>query len=540
MRQLSNNAILCNGKYKIERGLGQGGFGITYLAKQKVSVAGALGTIDAEIEVTVKEFFMKELCNRDEASSIVTVPSTGSAELVEKFRQKFIKEARNISKLNHPHIIKVLDVFEENGTAYYVMEYIDGGSLSDLIEKKGKLSEEETLKYTRQIASALQYIHAHNMNHLDVKPGNVLLRQNGDVVLIDFGMSKNYDVAGEQTTSSPIGVSVGYAPIEQSRVGGLGMFSPATDIYSLGATMFKMLTGQTPPEATAVFDEGLPDLPTEVSERTKQVIKKAMQPRRKERYQTIDAFLEALGAEQTLTSSVEVKENNVVLEETQYMPFVGKVNGEKPHIETIKTKESVVASNGQKPKFLKEDDKEATMYISDFMVQESDIDTSDVVDLGLSVKWCGHNLGATKPEEYGSYYRWADGMNGYSLSGFPADMEIAGTKYDAAYKLSDGKLKTPTRKQFKELIDRCRWSWTTYNGTTGCKITGPSGKSIFLPGAGRKSDYGIYRKDTFGYYWSSSMARNLNAYYLYFNEDDSDLTYESIFTLRSIRPICEL
>lgn len=143
-----------------------------------------------------------------------------------------------------------------------------------MIEKKGSLSEEETLKYTRQIASALQYIHAHNMNHLDVKPGNVLLRQNGDVVLIDFGMSKNYDVAGEQTTSSPVGVSVGYAPIEQSRVDGLGMFSPETDIYSLGATMFKMLTGQTPPEATAVFDEGLPELPMGISEQTKRVIER--------------------------------------------------------------------------------------------------------------------------------------------------------------------------------------------------------------------------------------------------------------------------
>ena len=108
MIQLGNNALLLNGKYKIERVLGQGGFGITYLAKQKVSVAGALGTIDAEIEVTIKEFFMKELCNRDEASSMVTVPSTGSAELVEKFRQKFIKEAKNISKLTHPYIILIL------------------------------------------------------------------------------------------------------------------------------------------------------------------------------------------------------------------------------------------------------------------------------------------------------------------------------------------------------------------------------------------------------------------------------------------------
>lgn len=272
MKQLNNSCVLCNGKYKISKVLGQGGFGITYLAKQKITVEGPLGTIEAEIAVTIKEFFMKEFCNREEASTVVTVPSTGSAELVEKFRQKFIKEARNISKLNHPNIIKVLDVFEENGTAYYVMEYIEGGSLSDLINKKGSLSEAETLNYTRQIASALQYIHANNMNHLDVKPGNVLLRKNGDVVLIDFGMSKNYDKMGEATTSSPIGVSIGYAPIEQSRVGGLGMFSPATDIYSLGATMFKMITGQTPPEATAVFDDGLPDMPSNISENTKLVI----------------------------------------------------------------------------------------------------------------------------------------------------------------------------------------------------------------------------------------------------------------------------
>lgn len=537
MIQLGNNALLLKGKYKIERVLGQGGFGITYLAKQKVSVAGALGTIDAEIEVTIKEFFMKELCNRDEESSMVTVPSTGSADLVEKFRQKFIKEAKNISKLTHPHIIKVLDVFEENGTAYYVMEYIDGGSLSDLIEKKGSLSEDETLKYTRQIASALQYIHAHNMNHLDVKPGNVLLRKNGDVVLIDFGMSKNYDVAGEQTTSSPVGVSVGYAPIEQSRVGGLGMFSPETDIYSLGATMFKMLTGQTPPEATAVFDEGLPELPMGISEQTKRVIEKAMQPRRKERYHTIVDFLDALGTENAQV--VHVKNEKVQPEETLYMSTAIKEDSEPQDVKRVQEKVSSKSLDVPKPKFLKEEDKEATMYITDYMVQESNIDTSDVVDLGLSVKWCGCNLGATKPEEYGSYYRWGNGMNGYTLDGGSSIVEISGTQYDAAYNLSGGKLRTPTRKEFKELIDRCRWSWTTYNGATGCKITGPSGKSIFLPSAGRKNDYGIYRKDTFGYYWSSSRAHHVNAYYLYFNEEDSDLTYEPIQTLRSIRPVCD-
>lgn len=521
MKQLGNNALLLNGKYKIERVLGQGGFGITYLAKQKVSVAGALGTIDAEIEVTIKEFFMKELCNRDEASSMVTVPSTGSAELVEKFRQKFIKEAKNISKLTHPHIIKVLDVFEENGTAYYVMEYIDGGSLSDLIEKKGSLSEDETLKYTRQIASALQYIHAHNMNHLDVKPGNVLLRKNGDVVLIDFGMSKNYDVAGEQTTSSPVGVSVGYAPIEQSRVGGLGMFSPETDIYSLGATMFKMLTGQTPPEATAVFDEGLPELPMEISEQTKLVIEKAMQPRRKERYHTIKEFLEALGEK---ASVAEETDKIRAFEETQYFPSVGITKQEKLNKVNAKLETSPKGVDVTKPKFLKKDDKEATMYISDVMVQESDIDTSDVVDLGLSIKWCGRNLWALRPKDNAAYFRWANGITEFGMSIIPAEADIAGSNKDIAYKTSGGKLKTPNLKQFKELADRCRWSSCTYNGVIGCKVTGPSGRSIFLPN---------------GHYWSSVKARCNNAYYLHFNDENPDIGNGATMTFCSIRPICE-
>ena len=530
---------LLNGKYKIERVLGQGGFGITYLAKQKVSVAGALGTIDAEIEVTIKEFFMKELCNRDEASSMVTVPSTGSAELVEKFRQKFIKEAKNISKLTHPHIIKVLDVFEENGTAYYVMEYIDGGSLSDLIEKKGSLSEDETLKYTRQIASALQYIHAHNMNHLDVKPGNVLLRQNGDVVLIDFGMSKNYDVAGEQTTSSPVGVSVGYAPIEQSRVGGLGMFSPETDIYSLGATMFKMLTGQTPPEATAVFDEGLPEMPANVSAKTKQVVEKAMQPRRKDRYLTVEDFLEALGESVSVTNAEEVG-NVSVSEETQYMPPVEKVKQNASYVDKAPIAPTAKDLDAFNPKFLKEDDKEATAYISDNMVINSNIDSSDIVDLGLSVKWCGRNLGALTPEDNAAYFCWADGITEFGLSMIPAESDIAGSSKDIAFNMSGGKLKVPTRKQFKELIDRCRWSWCTYNGVVGCKVTGPSGRSIFLPSAGRKCNYGIYNQNSWGYYWSSSKACGTNAYYLYFNDENSDIGYESAMTMRSIRPVCDL
>ena len=152
---LQQGTKLQGGKYRIERELGHGGFGITYLATQ----------VGLNRKVAIKEFFMSEYCNRDADTSQVTVGSEGSKELVEKFRKKFIKEAQNIACLKHPHIISIHDVFEENGTAYYVMEYLDHGSLADLVKRHGRLSEADALRYTRQIADALRYIHARKMNH---------------------------------------------------------------------------------------------------------------------------------------------------------------------------------------------------------------------------------------------------------------------------------------------------------------------------------------------------------------------------------------
>ena len=261
---LKPNSLLQGGKYRIEKVLGQGGFGITYQAVQ----------VALNRKVAIKEFFMKEYCNRDSETSHVSVPSEGSKELVGKFRQKFIKEAQNIAALNHPHIIRIHDVFEENGTAYYVMEFWDNGSLADLVKRQGALDEVEALRYIRQVADALGYIHDRKMNHLDVKPGNILLDENRNAVLIDFGLSKRYDEEGNQTSTTPVGISHGYAPLEQYKKGGVGTFSPATDIYSLGATLYKLLTGQTPPEATELMDEELPSLPANISPATVSAIKR--------------------------------------------------------------------------------------------------------------------------------------------------------------------------------------------------------------------------------------------------------------------------
>ena len=290
MQTLHPNTLLQGGRYKIIKTLGKGGFGITYLALQS----------GLERQVAVKEFFMKDCCERNESTSHVTLGTSGAREQVGRFREKFLKEARNIAKLNHPNIVRIIDVFEENGTAYYVMEYAEGGSLADKVTAEGHLSESVAIRYIAQVAEALDYIHQRKMNHLDVKPGNIMLTENDDAVLIDFGLAKQYDAAtGGQTSTTPVGISEGYAPMEQYKQGGVGEFTPETDIYALGATFFKLLTGVTPPSASDVMEDGVPVDKLRaygVSQTVIDVISKAMESRKKNRQNDVVTFMKELNA----------------------------------------------------------------------------------------------------------------------------------------------------------------------------------------------------------------------------------------------------
>lgn len=293
--QLKPGTLLQGGKYKIVRTLGQGGFGITYLAEQPM----------LERKVCIKEFFFKEYCEREEETSHVTITTKSNAELVERFRKKFVKEARVISKLHHDHIIQIHDIFEENATAYYVMDYVEGESLGDMIKRVGFLPEQQALAYIRDVADALAYIHSKSINHLDIKPGNIMLRREDHrILLIDFGVSKQYDQdTFEGTTTTPVGISHGYSPAEQYRKNGVQSFSPQSDVYALAATLYKMLTGLTPPEAIEVQDEGLPLVALNaknVSSATTAAIVNAMKSRT-QRTQNIGAFLADLNAPIELT-----------------------------------------------------------------------------------------------------------------------------------------------------------------------------------------------------------------------------------------------
>ena len=284
--ELTSGTLLERGKYRIIDTLGRGGFGITYLAEQ----------VMAERKVCIKEFFPEEYYNRDANGCSISLGSQGSAKIMETFKAKFIKEAKTIAKFDHSNIIHIHDVFEENNTAYYVMEYIDGESLSAVVKRRGALDEAAAVGYIRQIADALGYIHEQRIMHLDVKPGNVMLRSRDDrAILIDFGLSKHYNAeSGEATSSSPVGVSHGFAPMEQYKSGGVKEFSPATDIYSLGATLYYLVTALVPPEAADISDEGLPALPAHLSQGVRTAIERSMADKRKARPQSIAEFLALL------------------------------------------------------------------------------------------------------------------------------------------------------------------------------------------------------------------------------------------------------
>ena len=282
---LPTGTYLQGGKYRITRFIGSGGFGCTY---------EALHT-ELEERVAIKEFFVKNFCNRDETTSRVSVATQSQKALVEKLRSKFKDEAKAMFRLRHPGIVRVSDVFEENGTVYYVMDFIEGRSLQAIVEEEGRLPEHRALKYVRQVADALRYIHEHNRLHLDVKPGNIMVDSSDNAILIDFGASKQYDEENGENTSTLVGKTPGYAPLEQmsNRV---VRFFPATDIYALGATLYKLLTGVTPPDAAMLASGGeeLSPLPFTVSGNTRRAVSAAMSLKKDDRPQDIGDFLSIL------------------------------------------------------------------------------------------------------------------------------------------------------------------------------------------------------------------------------------------------------
>lgn len=282
--------MLQGGKYRIVRFLGAGGFGCTYEA---VFESG-------NVHVAIKEFFPHELCNRD-AAGHMSVAADSRIEFVERLQRKFVDEATTLFAFNDLYgVIKVSDIFEENGTSYYVMDYIDGRSLGSVITTDGPLPETEAVRIIREAGNALAGVHGRNCLHLDIKPDNIMLDSDKHPILIDFGISKQYTREDGCNTSTLMGCTPGYAPLEQMK-GNVRSFYPATDIYALGATLYTLVTGLLPPDVSDMVNETESlKFPTNVSRQTRDAIEGAMQVKVKDRPETIASFLSLLpGPEET-------------------------------------------------------------------------------------------------------------------------------------------------------------------------------------------------------------------------------------------------
>ena len=323
MQHLQPNTTLQGGKYRIEQVLGQGGFGITYLAIQ----------VSSNRKVAIKELFLNGVNER--SGNSLQVSNSVNDPLFEKQKEKFKKEAKRIMSLDNEHIVKVYDLFEENNTVYYVMDYLEGESLASKMKREGHpLTESEVMDILPQLLDALSEIHQYKIWHLDIKPANIML-VNNSIVLIDLGASKQ--ITPSEMTSTALYFTPGYAPAEQT-----GMlfkqFGPWTDLYAVGATIFNLLTGKSPLEFDIEeFKED--DLPESNLGLMYKLINWMMQPKRKERPQKAEDVkqkyyidLVSIGV---VSIAKEVFNREIVKTKGEDIDFVKDLGATKEQIDTI-------------------------------------------------------------------------------------------------------------------------------------------------------------------------------------------------------------
>lgn len=283
--KLASGTLLFHGKYKIVRYISSGGFGNTYEATDT----------SFDEKVAIKELFIKGICNRADNTNDVSISIADNKTTFSAHLEKFKKEARRLRGTKHNNIVSVRDLFEENETAYYVMDYIDGESLQTKLKRENApLSEEAATHILFQILDALKCVHSQGIWHLDIKPGNIMLDNSGNAYLIDFGASKQVkDSNGNtMTTTSSMAQTPGFAPPEQMEQN-IERFGPWTDLYSLGATLFYCLSLRQPPMPSDITDnaEKALSLGNNVSVKMQEFIVWLMTPNRSKRPQSIDNVL---------------------------------------------------------------------------------------------------------------------------------------------------------------------------------------------------------------------------------------------------------
>jgi serine/threonine protein kinase len=279
---LSPGACLASGEYRIEQPLGQGGFGITYQG------------VDTRLNraVAVKEFF-PEGCWREG----FTVVSAGrwNSDTYSSAKQKFLLEGQTLGQFNHPGIVQVFYYFEENNTAYMVMEYLQGKTLGEFLKQRpGRLSEAKALAHIAKVGEALEILHQAQFLHRDIKPDNIMLADDGRIVLIDFGAARDFNATS--TARHTTMLTPGYAPLEQ--YGRALKYGAFTDIYALASTLYHLLTGVAPvsaiERAAGVELKTVKEIAPQVSLHVSEAIAKAMAMNVTERIQSVSEFFALL------------------------------------------------------------------------------------------------------------------------------------------------------------------------------------------------------------------------------------------------------
>ena len=301
------------GRYTIEGVLGQGGFGITYLGMDELH----------KKKVAIKEFFPQGIVTRNiEYEDTVTVTLVGEKDNYEKGKERFLKEAQTMAMFSKDKgIVKALDFFEINNTAYIVMEYLEGVTLKQYLRENKRLAAEDLVELLVPLIEALDEIHSQGLIHRDISPDNIMVLPDGRIKLMDFGAARDYTEFGEKSLS--IVLKPGYAPPEQYQTHGVQ--GPWTDIYALCATMYKCITGENPPDAIdRLVDDhlkkisafGIPVLP-----QIEEAIIKGMSVAANDRYQNVGDFCEDLYGGYEENSEPEA-------EESQAEPVVAEANVE--------------------------------------------------------------------------------------------------------------------------------------------------------------------------------------------------------------------
>ena len=304
---------ILHGTYRIDSYLSSGGFGNTY----------AVTNVEFEERYAIKEFFMRGISERDDNSTTISVSNAENETAFASQLVKFKKEARRLRKLNNSHIVKVYDLFDENGTAYYVMDFIDGESLADRIKRTGTpMTEKAVMAVVPQILDALNAAHEAGILHLDLKPANIMIDKQGAVKLIDFGASKQQSTTGGATATSAISYTNGFAPREQMEQN-LSKFGPWTDIYALGATLYTLLTNRKPPLPSDIDDDNTKNkhislpFPSSVSTRIQKMVLWMMNTNRNNRPQSVEEienYLNGNSKKSNSASSRKDKDDTLVLD----------------------------------------------------------------------------------------------------------------------------------------------------------------------------------------------------------------------------------